>query len=164
MLKQILKNIRKKPKSVRDNIAMSIAGGFTALVAIIWLYNLPTWYSEIEKKHSNNKEAPGFSDLFGDFKEQFANPKKSETDLVENQVESTTSAIKVELGNENVPPEDWALPEAKDTNRRSPATTTASSIGESSSTSPVTTPAEAEPKTTNNAAPDIPVVKADGGR
>ncbi|MEY3783989.1 MAG: hypothetical protein RLZZ230_311 [Candidatus Parcubacteria bacterium] len=127
MIKHLLKSIRKKPKAARDNIAMSIAGVFTVFIAIVWIYHLPAWYSAIEEKHSG-KEAPGFSDIFGDFKDQFASAEKSKSTPTAEQASSTTPIITSELGGgPEVPVENWAMPKATGSDGNNFSTTSASS-------------------------------------
>ncbi len=85
MIKHLLKNIRKKPKAVRDNIAMGIAGTFTALVFSFWLYNVPEKFSAIQE---NDNESSFFS-LFSNIKEQaavVASEDVSESDETDSRV------------------------------------------------------------------------------
>ncbi|MEN9922276.1 MAG: hypothetical protein RL097_553 [Candidatus Parcubacteria bacterium] len=96
MIKRILRNLRTKPKSVRNNIALGIAGTFTALVFSVWLYHFPNKISSLtEFSQSNkNKNTAEFTDFFGQVKDQIATLNEA----TENEVATTTSAA-----NEN----DW---------------------------------------------------------
>ena len=72
----LFKKLRKKPKHVRDNIAFSIAGGFTFMVALGWFFlgfdGLPH-STEVASGENNS----AFSTLFGQIQEQVATAKES---------------------------------------------------------------------------------------
>jgi hypothetical protein len=75
MIKRLIRNIRQKPKAVKNNIALGIAGVFTAVVSSFWLYNFPTTHSLKITTEADNMA--GFSGLFSDFKDQVATLKES---------------------------------------------------------------------------------------
>lgn len=120
MVKQLLKDLRKKPKNTRDNIALGVAGFFTGIVAIVWMYHLPSMYSSVESKDDDS-----FFGLFSDLKDQLATVE--ETKKVEPSPTSTVMIQdnRLNVGENNVPVQDWALPAESDTNN--PATSTATS-------------------------------------
>lgn len=81
MLKRLLINIRQKPKPVRDNIALAIAGVFTAVVCTVWIFNAPSKYSaSINNSQSEEDKSPGFADIFSNIGQQFATVKESVVD------------------------------------------------------------------------------------
>ena len=65
-MSQWLREVRKKPKHVRDNIAFGISGGFTALLALGWFLVSGAPSSD------NSKDEAFFKTFLGQFKEQFA--------------------------------------------------------------------------------------------
>lgn len=65
-MSQWLREVRKKPKHVRDNIAFGVSGGFTVLVALGWFLVSGTPTS------TTTKDAAFFETFLGQFKEQFA--------------------------------------------------------------------------------------------
>lgn len=70
MLRRWIGSLRNKPKAVRDNVALSVAGGATALVALGWLFITPETVTTVA---SEVKEQPNaFSTLFGQLREQTA--------------------------------------------------------------------------------------------
>jgi len=105
MLKKIIKNIRQKPKAVRDNIALGIAGVFTAMIVMVWAIDMPARYSEIQQNQADD-ESTSFFNLFSNFKEQLATAEEATPD--ENATTST-QVIKSEIDGQDVPVEDWAL-------------------------------------------------------
>lgn len=97
MIKRILRNLRMKPKSVRNNIALGIAGTFTALVFSVWLYHFPnkiTSLTEFSQSNKNENTAE-FTDFFGQVKDQIATLNEATGD----EVAATTTSV----ANEN----DW---------------------------------------------------------
>lgn len=89
MLKRILRSIRQKPKPVRDNAAMLIAGAFTCMVFLLWAYHAPTKFSAAEKQGVQTESPSGFTDLFG---------------RIGSQLGAITEAVKSEEGDEAVSP------------------------------------------------------------
>lgn len=80
MIKRLVKNIRQKPKSSRDNIALSIAVMVTVFVVAVWLYHAPARYSAIEEKHESvgeHEAKPGFSTFFDSIKDQVDDVKET---------------------------------------------------------------------------------------
>jgi len=78
MIKRFLRNLRQKPKGVRDNIALGIAGTFTAIVFMVWLHHFPSKAAVLtSQEQTKADEKPGFAGIFGDFKEQLASLKES---------------------------------------------------------------------------------------
>lgn len=97
MIKRLIKSIRRKPKGVRDNIAMSIAGVFTAAVFVVWLYHMPARQSVIAEKAANDS-TPGFSQIFREIGTQATAIKSSlsEVSKEENEPEAQKSSLETE--------------------------------------------------------------------
>lgn len=75
MPKDLLARLRQKPKHVKENIALGIAGGFTAIVAIVWLVTVPKSFIAGDEV---KKEGPhAFSTLIDQMKEQLAGVKNA---------------------------------------------------------------------------------------
>lgn len=91
----LFKKLRKKPKHVRDNIAFSIAGGFTFVVALSWFFlgfhGLPQG-ADVASEESNG----AFSTLFGQIQEQVAAAKESIEEA--KKVATTTPVVTGEWG------------------------------------------------------------------
>ncbi len=91
MLGKLIRTIRKKPKPVRDNIALSIASGFTIVILGFWAYHLPSrlQVSEIVPTESTS----AFSTFFDTAKDQFATVRESmrESTAGLNELTSTSS-------------------------------------------------------------------------
>jgi hypothetical protein len=87
MIKRLIRNIRQKPKAIKDNIALGIAGVFTAIVGSFWLYNFPTTHSLQIATEAD--ETAGFSGLFSDFKDQMATLKESAQESSNQQATGT---------------------------------------------------------------------------
>jgi len=80
MIKRLLKSIRQKPKSSRDNIAFSIASLFSGLILIAWLYNAPVRHMAIEERYRETEaesSKASFSSFFGNLTDQMASLKDS---------------------------------------------------------------------------------------
>ena len=73
MFSQWIMKLRQKPKHIKDNIAFSVAGVFTTLVAIVWVMTVPkSFFAGDEIK----PEAPrAFTTLINQVKEQVAGVK-----------------------------------------------------------------------------------------
>ncbi|MCB9812054.1 hypothetical protein H6778_00125 [Candidatus Nomurabacteria bacterium] len=76
MLKRLIRQIRQKPKGVRDNIALGTAGVFTFLVFTVWLYHAPSRFTS-EASLSRDDGTAGFTQIFDTLQEQVANVKES---------------------------------------------------------------------------------------
>lgn len=95
MIKRLLRNIRQKPKAVRDNIALGIAGTFTAIVFSIWVYHFPSKIAALTDSTQSDKgeESPAFTDFFGEIKDQIATLNEAtDGDLVESATSSVDLA------------------------------------------------------------------------
>ncbi len=89
MLKRLIRNIRRKPKHVRDNIALMLALVITSGVFSVWLYNAPARFTSIDDKQAQTgttEEKAGFADLFSNIGKQFASIRE----VVVTSVASTT--------------------------------------------------------------------------
>ena len=70
MIRRWIQSLRHKPKAVRDNVAVSAAGGITAVVLVAWLIITP---SRVETIAEGAKEQSGaFSLIVGRIKNQTA--------------------------------------------------------------------------------------------
>ncbi len=81
MLKRLIKNIRQKPKYVRDNIALMIAFVITSGIFSVWLYNAPARYAEIDNRQGQvsvlKEDKVGFAGVFSNIGKQFASIKEA---------------------------------------------------------------------------------------
>ncbi len=100
MIKRLLRNIRQKPKVVRDNIALGIAGMFTAIVFSIWVYHFPSKIAALTDSTQSDKGegSPAFTDFFGEIKDQIATLNEA-TDG--NPVDSATSSVDLATSTSN---------------------------------------------------------------
>lgn len=46
MIKSLLISLRQKPRHVRNQIALLVAGGFTLIVALVWLTQIPAQFRD----------------------------------------------------------------------------------------------------------------------
>ena len=75
MIRKWLISLRKKPTHVRERVAMTAAGSFTAVVFVLWIVTAP---GQFEKDVSKEGEKPqAFSMFFSQIKEQMAGVKES---------------------------------------------------------------------------------------
>jgi len=74
MIKRLIRNIRQKPKSTRDAIALGGSAVFSLLILTIWIYNTPSRMAAIESSYETGGESEGssFGSLFSGIKDQFA--------------------------------------------------------------------------------------------
>jgi len=54
MIRKTFGKLRQKPKAVRDAVAFWMAGGFAALVALVWLYNAPAQFADLKLVDGEN--------------------------------------------------------------------------------------------------------------
>lgn len=77
MLRRFITQLRHKPKAVRDNIALGVAGSMTAVVVLAWVLVTPENISTVA---SEARKQPGtFATLFNQIKEQTATVVESVT-------------------------------------------------------------------------------------
>lgn len=70
MLRRWVQKLRHKPKSVRDNIALGVAGSITAAILLAWVFVTP---EKIGTVADSSEDRPGtFSLLFDRIKDQTA--------------------------------------------------------------------------------------------
>ena len=69
MVRRWIGSLRNKPKSVRDNVALSVAGELTALVVLGWLFVTPTTVTDVIAKQKRNQ---ALFQLFGQLRDQTA--------------------------------------------------------------------------------------------
>lgn len=67
--------LRKKPKHVRDNIAFSMAGGFTLILAVVWF--MTGFNPSTNQEISSGEDSAPFATLLGQIQEQMASAKDS---------------------------------------------------------------------------------------
>ncbi len=92
MLISFLRHIRSKPKAVRNNYAMLLAGVFTAVVALVWGFtSLQMPAVSIQTTAEETKSAP-FANLFGQLKDQLAAAKASFATTSTDQLEANTES------------------------------------------------------------------------
>ena len=97
MIRRLINSLRRKPKAVRDNIALSVAGGATAVVALAWVLITP---GNIATVVSDVDAAPGaFSTLFEQFRNQTAAVSDSLDTIRENTEEIESESENVVTGN-----------------------------------------------------------------
>lgn len=80
MLRRLILSIRNKPKHVRDNYALGIAGTCTAIVLLVWLYHWPTMMTARSEGRIHTEEGENTMPLSGFFdqaKEQIATARES---------------------------------------------------------------------------------------
>lgn len=89
MIKKFLRNIRQKPKHVRDRVALSIALSFTLFILIIWIYNAPSRHAAILSETEivdDSEDSPGFFDSLGAIGEKISEIK----DTISTSTKDTT--------------------------------------------------------------------------
>ena len=88
------KNLRKKPKHVRDNVAFSLAGGFTFMLAVAWFFigfdGLAT-SPEVSSEGTNG----AFSTFIDQIQEQVATAREG---VETNEASSTMPTVTGEWG------------------------------------------------------------------
>ena len=96
MVKSLIRNLRKKPKTTRDSIAFGVAGVFTFMVFSVWAYNTPDRFSTLsafgELESGDTIEEAGFSSFFTNLRDQLAGVAQSVEEVVETE-ESGTDAM-----------------------------------------------------------------------
>lgn len=75
MIRNLLRKARRLPKPVRNRIALSLSGVFTALVGIIWISNI-SFPNETTIKPLVD-DVPAFSQFLGKISDQVAAAKDS---------------------------------------------------------------------------------------
>lgn len=76
MLRKLIVKLRRQPKPVRDNIAMALAGVFTAFIFTIWAYHLPVRMSAMDQNVKADT-TESFSHIFDKMSEQVAAVKEA---------------------------------------------------------------------------------------
>lgn len=134
MLRHFIQKVRRKPKAVRDNIALGIAGSVTALVLGGWvLINNQTPLSGVAGEFSTKTGA--FSGLINQIKDQAASafssvPSKEELESAieaekQPQAASSTSEVIKTLIQEDVATTSSSTPTTTRTVRIATTTSTA---------------------------------------
>jgi hypothetical protein len=90
VIRRLLKNLRQKPKATRDSIAFSVAGSFTAIIFVVWLYQLPSRIDQMKSEHEGGQS--GFAQLFTSIKDQFGT---GEEVVTEDEIEGGTTLLKI---------------------------------------------------------------------
>lgn len=99
--------LRKKPKHVRDNIAFSIAGGFTLVLAIAWF--LVGFNPSTNEDISSGEGSAPFATLLSQIQEQMASAKDSVPD--EEATSSSPSIKEWGLSAQNASTSRQVIPE-----------------------------------------------------
>lgn len=108
MLKRTIRNIRQKPKAVRDRYAFWIAISFTSLVILIWVITIPDRFGDTGSLEAESQiERPGsVNDVISEFQskvetiesemQSFSEPSATPTVPVQTSVGTTTSPTTVQ--------------------------------------------------------------------
>ncbi|MCA9355395.1 hypothetical protein KC865_02480 [Candidatus Kaiserbacteria bacterium] len=99
MIKRLIRAIRRKPKGVRDNIALSIAGSFTAVVFMVWLYHMPARNAALVELQ-NDDSSPGFFKMFQGVEGQISAVKEAVKGEAEPVSEGTLRNAERKIENE----------------------------------------------------------------
>ena len=103
MIKRIIRNLRRKPKTVRNQFALFFAGTVTALVAFVWAAQIPDRLlsSSVNDRADSDKykRSPSLTGLFDVFKKQTATVKDAESD--EDRVKNGLSGVGTERDDQN---------------------------------------------------------------
>lgn len=73
MFGHLVRNLRRKPKAVRNNIALAVSGTVTVIVFAAWLVVTPEKVDSVAERAQASTGA--FSGLFNQIKEQFNEAK-----------------------------------------------------------------------------------------
>lgn len=82
MIRILIKYLRRQPKAIRDNIALGMAGVFTAVVAVFLFYTAPNgFFASVEGGKVTDEESSSvFSHFFSDIGSQFSSVKEAVTE------------------------------------------------------------------------------------
>lgn len=119
---RLIRKIRRQPRHVRDNIALSIAGVFTVLVAALWAWHLP---GSLTSKDETGEQTPFFSQLRSSLEEQMATVRSS----VESVDATNTPAANTETSATNTRETNFTLSEE---NKSALASSSAAAVSSSS--------------------------------
>lgn len=119
MIKKFLIQLRQQPKHIRDNVALIIAGSFTALVGVVWAYQIPNSFKNIEIDQEASPTG-AFSSIF---------------DEIQKETDELKALIPEEVGEEAVPTTTDKLFAVE--SLPNPATTTSSDIDVTPTESPI---------------------------
>lgn len=97
MSQNIIQKLRQKPKGVRDNIAMSIAGVFTSLVLVVWFIGSTDKLGQVVE--SSKEGAGAFSTFIGHIKGEMASVADSLPDKEEFQ-KAASSTLQEQVSNQ----------------------------------------------------------------
>jgi len=97
MLKRAIRNIRRKPKAVRDQYALWVAVIFTAIIIIIWFATVSSRFASVTDTSPEDAAVPvqepeSFTDMIGGLREEIQNisqASSSQTDIT--QAAATTT-------------------------------------------------------------------------
>jgi len=82
MIKRLLRNLRKKPKAVRNQFALFFAGTVAVFTAFVWASQLPNrlfLQNDNQTVDENHRRTPSLAELFDVFKKQTAAVKEAVT-------------------------------------------------------------------------------------
>lgn len=133
MLKSLIISIRRKPKVVRDQAALAIAGGFTFIVFAIWIFSVPGRFTNVE----NTQSAGVFSSIREEIVTETSALSEATNELqaiIDAQTVSTTTTTSQQSATVTAPAsttrsdtEDWLIRLATTTTY---STTSSAEIGE----------------------------------
>jgi hypothetical protein len=95
MFKRFIKNIRRKPKTIRNKVALVTASLFTTCIFVVWLYHIPNHLSAVTS--NNDKDSsPIFSQLLDKIGDNISSVKNAVSDDLnseKNLVDSESEII-----------------------------------------------------------------------
>lgn len=102
MLKSLIIKLRRKPKAVRDQVALITAIVFTLVILIVWVFSIPGQFDRISDNDSPglidkfreeiSGNAPDFEGITSELKELATTTPESEAEVViPNEFPTTTS-------------------------------------------------------------------------
>ena len=131
MVRRWIGSLRNKPKSVRDNVALSVAGGVTVLVVLGWLFVTPTTVTDVASEAKAQPSA--FSTLFDQLRDQTAAVTDSFNEAKETVTEewedaqassSTETTVSIEDSEDSYSPTSTIMTETATTTGFTASTST----------------------------------------
>lgn len=108
MIRKTLLHLRQKPKSIRNNVAMGIAGAVTFMVFLVWASYIPERFSVLSSAPIANPDKAIFSNFFDLIGRQFANVGDSVApEVVDPEVFSEQNILSGSGDELSASGEDW---------------------------------------------------------
>lgn len=98
MIRKLLTNIRQKPKPVRDKIALGIASGFTAVIFVVWIFQMSIGTDALNE-NLNGEESDLITQFIDDVKGQVASVTDSVKEVAPNEAAYSGTSTGEEGGN-----------------------------------------------------------------